>query len=165
MLVWSLYGIWEVIATDPILFWQIFFSLFALLAFNLLIVYVVAGIYRRNIKLTDIFNESEFTHEFIDGHTIFEEGDFETIMYLVVKGKVDLISNEKVFETVESGGLFGEMAIIDNLPRTATACCSGDCKLIEINEKRFYSLLQELPFFAKEIMRTLSYRLRRPNHI
>jgi CRP-like cAMP-binding protein len=62
---------------------------------------------------------------------------------------------------VVSRGFFGEMALIDGGTRSATAIAKTDCKLVPITEKQFLFMVQETPFFALRVMRTLTARLRR----
>jgi CRP-like cAMP-binding protein len=122
--------------------------------------YVVVQLYRQNLKLIDIFHESNYAQDYKPGDFVFHAGDNEKVMYLVLKGEVEISAAGKVLEVVTTGGLFGEMSIIENLPRSASARCISSCKLVAINEQRFYSLIQEIPFFAKEVMKAMSHRLR-----
>ena len=55
---------------------------------------------------------------------------------------------------------FGEMALIDGGIRSASAVAKTDCALVPINEKQFLFMVQETPFFALIVMRTLTARLR-----
>jgi len=66
-------------------------------------------------------------------------------------------------ETVEEGGLLGEMSLVDDRERSASAVALVDCELVPIDEKRFLFLVQETPFFALEVMRTMARRLRAMN--
>ena len=95
------------------------------------------------------------------GETIFHQGDLRTFMFVVNEGEVEIRIGNRVVEVVEPGGIFGEMAMIDNGPRTATAIARSDCKLFPIDEKRFQFLVQQTPYFALEVMRVLAGRLRR----
>ena len=169
LLLWSILGLWDLTPIEgidgDILYWKVIVTLVMILIFNLTLVYCVVKIYRKNATLADLFAESKYSREYNEGDIIFEEGDTDMIMYLVIKGKVELYSQNEVFEQIESGGFFGEMAIIDQLPRTATARCIKPSSLIAINEKRFYDLFRELPFFAKEIIRAMSQRLRRQDSL
>jgi CRP/FNR family cyclic AMP-dependent transcriptional regulator len=100
-------------------------------------------------------------HEsFFAGQEIFAEGQPGDLMYVVKEGEVDVIVHGKVVETVGSGGIFGEMALIDRIPRSATAVAKTDCQLVPINEARFQFLVQQTPYFAIEVMRVLAHRLR-----
>lgn len=157
---WLTLGVWGVLDYGNILYWKVGLTLALALIFSVLFSYVVVQLYRQNLKLIDIFRESDFAHDFKPGDYIFREGDHEKVMYLVLKGEVELSTAGKVLEIVDSGGMFGEMAIIENLPRGASARCLSSCRLVPINEQRFYSLIQEIPFFAKEVMKAMSHRLR-----
>ncbi|MEE9398348.1 MAG: cyclic nucleotide-binding domain-containing protein [Methylococcales bacterium] len=162
MLIWSLLGIWEFVPQDD-LYWKVFITLVAILLFNVLTIFCLSFLYRKTLKMIDIFNESEYATLHEEGETIFEEGQDGKIMYLITKGKVELLRNRTRLEVVGPGEIFGEMAIVDDLPRSASAVCLEDCKLISINEKRFYELLHEVPFFAREVMKNMSHRLRNYN--
>ena len=69
----------------------------------------------------------------------------------------------KIVETVSVDEFFGEMALIDGGIRSATAVAKTDCSLVPINEKQFLFMVQETPFFALRVMRTLTARLRQVN--
>jgi CRP/FNR family cyclic AMP-dependent transcriptional regulator len=100
---------------------------------------------------------------FAAGDTIFSEGDKGDVMYVVRSGEVEIVRNGKIMETLSSGGVFGEMALIDGSPRVATVRAKTDCVLAPINEKSFLFLVHETPYFAVAVMRTLANRLRRMN--
>jgi CRP-like cAMP-binding protein len=81
-------------------------------------------------------------------------------MYVVLEGEVDILIHGKIVNTVGPGGLFGEMALIDTRPRSATAVTRSDCKLVAISAKRFAFLVQQTPNFALHVMRVMAGRLR-----
>jgi CRP/FNR family cyclic AMP-dependent transcriptional regulator len=81
-------------------------------------------------------------------------------MYVILEGQVDIQASGKVLETIHSGGIFGELALVDNEPRSAEAVAKTDCKLVPINKKRFGFLVTETPFFALEVMKVMANRLR-----
>jgi CRP-like cAMP-binding protein len=97
------------------------------------------------------------------GQVIFGVGDKGDTMYLIRTGEVVIERGGKVIETLGPGGIFGEMALIDGSPRSATARVTTDCVVAPINEKTFLFLVHETPFFAIAVMRTLAERLRRMN--
>jgi len=99
------------------------------------------------------------------GAVIFSVGDKGDRMYIVRKGKVEILRNDKVITTIEEGGLFGEMALIDGSPRSATARAGEDCELTGIRERVFLFLVHETPYFALDVMRTLADRLRAMNEL
>jgi CRP-like cAMP-binding protein len=82
-------------------------------------------------------------------------------MYAVLDGSVDISVNGKIVETVEKGGIFGEMALIEKENRTGTAVARTETKIVPVDERRFMFLVQQTPNFALHVMRVLSDRLRR----
>lgn len=102
---------------------------------------------------------------FRSGEIIFRQGEPRTFMFVVNEGEVEIRIGERVVEVVEPAGIFGEMAMIDGSPRTATAVARSDCKLVPIDEKRFQFLVQQTPYFAIEVMRILAGRLRRVDQL
>ena len=62
---------------------------------------------------------------------------------------------------IHAGGFFGEMGLINNKPRSATATAKTDCRVVKINEGDFYFMIQHAPFFAIEVMQVLAERVRR----
>jgi len=97
------------------------------------------------------------------GEVIFREFDMGSEMYVVLEGEVELAIGPKVVETLGAGEPFGEMALIDQAPRTATAVARTACKLAVIPEKRFLFMVQTTPHFALHIMKVMADRLRRMN--
>jgi CRP/FNR family cyclic AMP-dependent transcriptional regulator len=98
---------------------------------------------------------------FEPGEVVFAEGDKGDKMYVVRSGEIDIERDGVVAETLSKGGIFGEMALIDGSPRSATARAKTACEIAPINEKSFLFLVHETPFFAIAVMRTLAERLRR----
>ena len=97
------------------------------------------------------------------GEVIFRQYDMGSEMYVVLEGEVELAIGPNVFETLGPGEPFGEMALIDQAPRTATATARTDCKLAVIPERRFLFLVQTTPHFALDIMKAMADRLRKMN--
>jgi len=95
------------------------------------------------------------------GEVVVAEGDKGEHMYVVRSGEIEIERNGQVIETLSGGGIFGEMALIDGSPRSATARAKTDAEVAPINEKSFLFLVHETPFFAIAVMRTLAERLRR----
>ena len=105
--------------------------------------------------------ESDITlAHFAPGDTIFEVGQPGDLMYLVKSGEVAIKIGDNVVGTIRPGEIFGEMALIDAAPRSATAIAATECTLLPINEKRFLFMIDEVPFFALQVMRIMSRRLR-----
>jgi CRP/FNR family transcriptional regulator, cyclic AMP receptor protein len=114
----------------------------------------------RRMKLRNIFEKDTKPVSYTAGTVIFKEGQERDCMYVVKTGEVDLLVRGQLAETVSPEGFFGELALIDRAPRTATAVAKTDCSLIPITEKQFLFLVHEVPFFALTIMRSMGARIR-----
>lgn len=111
----------------------------------------------------EIFATDENPRACEAGETIFRTWDMGFEMYVVLEGEVDLMIGEHVVETLGPGEPFGEMALIDQAPRVATAVARTACKLAVIPQKRFLFLVQTRPEFALQIMKVMADRLRTMN--
>jgi len=111
-------------------------------------------------RLPNIFEKDTTPVSYSAGSVIFSEGQKRDRMYVVKAGEVDLLVRGQLAETVSEDGFFGELAMIDDSPRTATALAKTDCTLIPISEKQFQFLSQEVPLFALAIMRSMGRRIR-----
>jgi CRP-like cAMP-binding protein len=105
--------------------------------------------------------ESGNAETFPAGTTLFEQGEAGDVLYIVREGAVSLSADGRQLEVVEKGGMFGEMALIDREPRSASAVTETDCELVVIDKRRFWFLVQETPYFAEIVMRVMTDRLRR----
>jgi CRP/FNR family cyclic AMP-dependent transcriptional regulator len=94
------------------------------------------------------------------GEVIFEVDEVGKELYLVKSGRVEIRVDGRTLEIIEAQGVFGEMAIIDGAKRSATAVAATDCELVPLNERQFLFLVGETPFFALNVMRVMSRRLR-----
>jgi CRP/FNR family cyclic AMP-dependent transcriptional regulator len=97
------------------------------------------------------------------GETIFREFEIGAEMYLIREGEVELTIGSTVMETLGPGEPFGEMALIDQAPRVATATAKTRCAVVVIPEKHFLFMVQTTPHFALEIMKVMADRLRKMN--
>jgi CRP/FNR family cyclic AMP-dependent transcriptional regulator len=95
------------------------------------------------------------------GERIFLEKDMGNAMYVVRSGAVDVITFGKVLERIGPGGVFGEMALIDDGPRAAAALACEPSELAVIDKPTFLTLINEEPEFALRIMRLMAERVRR----
>jgi len=81
-------------------------------------------------------------------------------MYLLLEGEIGLMIRNKFFGVVKPGDVFGELAVIADLPRSATAMAKINCRVLSLDEKQFHSALQKKPEFALMLMSTMVQRLR-----
>lgn len=109
-----------------------------------------------------IFRNAE-TVGYKAGDVIFAAGDPGKAMYVVSEGEVDIRVGGKLVECISPGSIFGEMALIDNSPRSASAIAKTDCKIVPLDQRRFQFLVQETPFFALQVMTIMASRLRAAN--
>ena len=100
---------------------------------------------------------------FATGDRIFVEGDDGSAMYVVRTGTVAIMSCGAVLETLGPNGAFGEMALIDGSPRSATAIAREETEVAVIDERAFLYLVERNPSFALDLLRRLAARLRRMN--
>ncbi len=111
----------------------------------------------------NLFRFVEDFDSYAAGQTVFAAGEPGKVMYVVKDGEVDIVIDDTVIDTLTPGGIFGEMALIDQQPRSASAIAKTECKLIRVDEARFMFLVQQTPRFALELMRLIVGRLRRMN--
>ena len=96
-----------------------------------------------------------------EGTVIFVEGQDAREMYVVRDGTVSLRKGGELIKTLDPGEVFGEMALIDHAPRTATAVAGPGCRVTVIDEASFQELVKKMPGFALELLRLVVRRLRR----
>ena len=97
------------------------------------------------------------------GETIIAVGGPAKEMFLLKKGRVEVRVNDKKVDEFGPGGIFGEMALIDQAPRSATVVAVEDSEVIPIDERLFVILVQDAPYFALDVMRVLVGRIRALN--
>lgn len=114
--------------------------------------------------LTD---EERFKHEMLeiyeDGQLIFEEGDVGRDLYIVQSGEVKIfkkIQNQSVeITSFTKGDFFGDMALLQSIPRYATARASGETRLLILKPAGFLLKIRRDPTFAFEMLQQMSLRV------
>lgn len=109
----------------------------------------------------EIFRTVDDVERFAPGDVLFTVGETGDCMYVVRDGTVTIHAEGLPIEEVGPGGIFGELALIDSAPRSATAIAATACELVVLNERAFLFHVSQTPFFALNVMRVLSERLRR----
>jgi CRP-like cAMP-binding protein len=106
---------------------------------------------------------------FAAGETIFREDELGTEMYIVHQGQVEIVhregGDERSLALLEQGDFFGETAIFDDLPRSATARARTDCVVVEVRRPTFVQMLRSNPEIAVRMMRKLTQRLRETDEL
>jgi CRP-like cAMP-binding protein len=92
---------------------------------------------------------------------IFVQDDDGDCMYVVRSGRVGITAGGAVLENVGPNGTFGEMALLDDTARSATAVAREPTEVAVIDENAFLYLVEKNPPFALDLMRRLARRLRR----
>jgi CRP/FNR family transcriptional regulator, cyclic AMP receptor protein len=113
----------------------------------------------------ELFRQETNTLQLSPGDFLFREGEKGDKMYVLLQGEVDVFLGEFVFETAGPGSLLGEMALIDDSPRTANAVAKSPSRLAQIDRRRFHFLVQQTPHFATHVMKILANRLRHMNAV
>jgi len=111
--------------------------------------------------LLEVFREEPQMIALQPGEILFKEGDPGTSMFIVRDGVLRIRSGSVVYEDVVRGGVVGEMGLVEKLmPRSATVYALTASELVEIDEERFFFLVERQPQLAITVMRVLSRRLR-----
>lgn len=111
----------------------------------------------------NLFSRERHTVALKRGDTLFKKGDPAQSMFVVLSGELRVSDELSLDESIGAGGIVGEMALIDQAPRSATVTATADTTVAELDEKRFLFLVSQTPSFALNVMRVLSGRLRRTN--
>jgi CRP-like cAMP-binding protein len=108
----------------------------------------------------------EFERKFKPGEVIFRQGDAGSEMYLIRSGKIKISRSagniEKTLAVIKEGDFFGEMAVIDGSPRSATATAIEEVNLLIVDREAFKSQLKDNPMI-EYVLETMTRRLRDTN--
>jgi len=102
------------------------------------------------------------------GDFIFFEGDLESHFYIIESGSVQIFTKNSAgarvnIATVEEGESFGEFAMLDKQPRSASAQALTECTLVKVSAEGYEQLLEELPVWASCMLRSFATRLKNMN--
>ena len=111
----------------------------------------------------ELFRQETDTVQLAAGDFLFREGDKRDSMYVLLEGEMDVLLGNYVVETAKEGALIGEMALIDDSPRAASAVAKTRCRLAQVDRQVFDFLVQQHPPFARHVMKELADRLRHMN--
>ncbi|MGQ9618466.1 MAG: cyclic nucleotide-binding domain-containing protein [Candidatus Aminicenantia bacterium] len=106
----------------------------------------------------------DFLISYKKGELIFKEGEHAEEMFVIHSGKVRIFKKiddkEETLAILEKGDFFGEMGILENLPRSASAEAFEDCELIRINASMLDEMMRKNPEISVRILRNLASKLR-----
>jgi len=115
----------------------------------------------------EFFDSTGKTEMIPQGTTVFAENDKSSKlllqsdkMYLLVDGEIGLLGKGKVIGTVRKGEIFGEMASMADMPRSATAVARTPCRVIGLDKSQFQNALRIRPEFALMLMSVMIGRIR-----
>ncbi len=118
------------------------------------------------VKTVELYQKPPSPKTYGAGEVIFKIGELGELMYGVIEGEVDIWINDKVVETIKTGDVFGEGALVhENHQRASTAIAKTNCLLGFLDREHFLFAVQQTPMFAIEVMRSYSDRLRRLKYL
>ena len=97
------------------------------------------------------------------GQSVMKEGQAGMYMYIVKSGRIFITKGDKVLEGVSPGGIFGEMALVDQSPRVASATADTYSELLAVDRNSLLEAVKKQPAFAMAMLRSVADRLRHMN--
>ena len=94
------------------------------------------------------------------GRVLFSQGDSASELFIVVNGQVRVERNGSLLAMRGPGEFFGEIALVSEGTRTATATCETDVRLFVLVHRDFHSLMDEFPNLKMRVLETLAHRVR-----
>ena len=126
----------------------------------------------RNLRPEELqaLRQVTLERQYATGQDIFQEGDPGDGMYVVKAGRVEIsglinLATRRVFAQVNPGGLFGEMAVIEHLPRSASATAAMETTVYYIPRGEMLGLIERSPGLALSLLQYISHRLREFNRV
>jgi CRP/FNR family transcriptional regulator, cyclic AMP receptor protein len=127
----------------------------------------------RNVNLFSTLSDNEieviskitYTNTYNRGQVVCQEGETGDALYVILKGKAkvclyDENGREYILDVIGKDGFFGELSLIDELPRSANVITMETCELLVVKRQDFHRVLMENPTITVSILKTLSRRLR-----
>lgn len=111
------------------------------------------------VRLASVMNELSYPANY----GIFKQGEEGRSLYIVVSGRVKVHIGDTKLAEVEQGKYFGEMAVFDTEPRSASVTTLEPCECLELTQEQLYDAIEETPEIAVNIIRELSRLVRRLN--
>jgi CRP/FNR family transcriptional regulator, cyclic AMP receptor protein len=94
------------------------------------------------------------------GKVLVEEGRIGLEFFLIVDGKASVLRSGKKVATLGPGGYFGELALLDRRPRSASVVSETDMDVLVLSQRQFNGLLQSVPTIGRKLLAAMANRLR-----
>lgn len=109
-------------------------------------------------------NSGDLGREYLDGEAIVRQGDEADCMFVMQQGQaevvVDMDGSDVRLNVLREGDPFGEMALFDGMPRSATVRAVGHARVVSVDKKNFLRRIHEDPSLAYRVVQTMSRRIR-----
>ncbi len=103
---------------------------------------------------------ARFVSMFADGAVLFSEGDAGAEMFYVVDGEIELRKSGSIVKIAHAGDYFGEMSLLLQLPRTATAVARGEAHVVVISRDNYETIVRENPAIVMKLLQEMGRRLK-----
>jgi CRP-like cAMP-binding protein len=106
-------------------------------------------------KITGIMHSKKYPA----GETVFSEGQEGKLLYIIKAGEIAIVKGNKTISTLGAGEFFGEMALLEEIPRTAAAVAAKDSELILVYKVKFDELLESYPAAGVKVVKNIAAML------
>ena len=100
---------------------------------------------------------------YTDGSIIVKQGDSGNLMYIILKGEVEVIredgGEQVILSTLTKGDIFGEMALFSGQPRSATIRSKGETRILTVDKRLFMTRVHEDPSLAFLLLKRMAERI------
>ncbi|NIS07518.1 MAG: cyclic nucleotide-binding domain-containing protein [Candidatus Dadabacteria bacterium] len=114
----------------------------------------------QELDILEMFRFSQKYDVYKPGEIIFDKGSDGGIMYIILEGEIEIQVDGFAVGKLFEGQILGEMALVEDQPRSATAIAITDTKVVPINREAFLLIVKEEPLFALFVMKDLSHKIR-----
>ena len=94
------------------------------------------------------------------GQLLVQEGEMGRYLFIIVSGSAVVRRKDRTVATLGPGDFFGELALLDRKPHSASVVCTTDIEILLVSHRRFSKLLESSPTISKKIISSMTSRLR-----
>ena len=94
------------------------------------------------------------------GELLVQEGEVGRYLFIIVSGSAAVRRKDRTVATLGSGDFFGDLALLDRKPHSASVVCTTDVQILLVSLRRFSQLLESSPTISKNMMVSMASRLR-----